>query len=341
MTPEPLDILDHIDDLISIHDKDFTILFANKAFADHLGMPREEIVGEKCYALVHASNLPVGNCPHRRTLAAGRASREVVVDPKSGRTLSVATYPHHAPDGTFAGSVHVARDITGERDQLLRLVVRERLAALDQLAASIAQELRQPLELVAASAERLLSLPEGAGTEARALKEAAARCAAVLAARAPSGAPPGAGRERRSINGVIDHLLETFAARGQLRAVQVERRYGEGVAVGAAGEELLRLTLPPLIANALDAMDGRGTLTIAAAVQGGTAVVDVGDTGPGIAPEHIEGLFRPFFTTKAERGGTGLGLSVARAVAEDRGGRLEVLSSWEGKGSTFRISVPC
>lgn len=282
-----LDILDHITDLISIHDKDFTIAFVNKAFADHAGMPREEIVGEKCYKVVHGSNLPVSNCPHRQTLAALQPTREVVHDPKSGRTFSVATFPHYAPDGTFAGSVHMARDITDEREQLLHLVVRE-----------------------------------------------------LRTGQAPF-ALPGADRERVGIHGVIDEVLAAFPAEGRLSQVAVDKRYGERNPVLLGSVEAIRRILVTVIANALDAMADRGTLTIATAVKDKTALIDVTDTGRGIAPEDIERIFKPFFSTKGDHGGTGLGLCVARVVAEEQQGQIEVLSSWEEKGTTFRISWPC
>jgi signal transduction histidine kinase len=92
--------------------------------------------------------------------------------------------------------------------------------------------------------------------------------------------------------------------------------------------------------NAVDACDRGGTVTARTRVEGGSeVVVEVQDTGCGIAAEHQARLFEPFFTTKPVGQGTGLGLSVSFGIIRDHGGRIEVESA-VGKGSTFRVRLP-
>lgn len=95
-----------------------------------------------------------------------------------------------------------------------------------------------------------------------------------------------------------------------------------------------------LVVNAIDAIRGSGTVTVRTRQsREGEVVIEVEDTGDGIAPEVIEKIFEPFFTTKEVGKGTGLGLSISYGIARAHGGRLEV-SSAVGCGSTFRLALP-
>jgi signal transduction histidine kinase len=94
-----------------------------------------------------------------------------------------------------------------------------------------------------------------------------------------------------------------------------------------------------LITNAADAMPHGGIMTIR--LEGGPAqcVVEISDTGEGVAPEHMSKLFEPFYTTKPEGKGTGLGLPICRRIVEEHGGAIN-LSSTLGLGTTVRVTLP-
>jgi len=94
-----------------------------------------------------------------------------------------------------------------------------------------------------------------------------------------------------------------------------------------------------LVHNALQAMDHKGTLTVGLRREGERALVYVGDTGCGIAPEHRERIFDAFFTTKKAGEGTGLGLDIVRKIVEKHGGTISVESE-VGRGSRFTVSLP-
>ncbi len=91
-----------------------------------------------------------------------------------------------------------------------------------------------------------------------------------------------------------------------------------------------------LLLNAIQAIEGPGHVRVALSAQDGFAVVRVSDTGRGISPSHLPNIFRPFFTTKGQ--GTGLGLSFARKIVEEHGGKIEV-SSTPGQGTEFAIRL--
>jgi len=94
-----------------------------------------------------------------------------------------------------------------------------------------------------------------------------------------------------------------------------------------------------LLVNAGHAIDGTGTITISTGADAAEAWVSIGDTGCGIAPEHLGRIFDPFFTTKPVGQGTGLGLSVSQSIVHKHGGRIEV-ESRIGQGTRFTVRLP-
>nr|MBA3258228.1 hypothetical protein [Gemmatimonadales bacterium] len=106
--------------------------------------------------------------------------------------------------------------------------------------------------------------------------------------------------------------------------------------------EQLTQVLMALMLNALDAMEEAGQLTVRTGrsrTRGDQVVLEVGDTGVGIAPAQQSKIFEPFYTTKSPGRGTGLGLSICYGIVEDHRGRIEVESA-PGRGSTFRVFLP-
>jgi signal transduction histidine kinase len=112
------------------------------------------------------------------------------------------------------------------------------------------------------------------------------------------------------------------------------------VAIRADAEQIGRV-LKNVIANALDAMDGAAerTLAVAARREGDRVVFTVADTGRGFDAETLRRVFEPYFTTRADGGGTGLGMAIAKRVAIEHGGTLTA-SGAPGKGATITLTVP-
>jgi two-component system, NtrC family, sensor kinase len=94
-----------------------------------------------------------------------------------------------------------------------------------------------------------------------------------------------------------------------------------------------------LFLNARDAMPSGGTLEVRTWTDGPRVKIEVTDTGTGIAPEHIHRIYDPFFTTKAARKGTGLGLAVTYGIMQEHGGSIEVFNRRSG-GATFHLELP-
>jgi len=140
----------------------------------------------------------------------------------------------------------------------------------------------------------------------------------------------------------MNQLIKTTA-----RLVTHQQR-GEHIQIEIEAEELpmvsgdmgqLQQAVVALATNAIDAMPDGGTLTLRGIHSGSRVLVQVRDTGVGIAPENMTKIFDPFFTTKDVGKGTGLGLAVCYGILSDHGGRLDVRSS-VGVGTTFTITLP-
>jgi signal transduction histidine kinase len=138
---------------------------------------------------------------------------------------------------------------------------------------------------------------------------------------------------------VLEDALRYTADLRAAHAVTVVRRYDPETSPAHADPELLRPVLLNLIRNAVQAMPGGGEVTVAVAgARDASDAVDVTvtDTGPGIASEEQETIFRPFYTTRAK--GTGLGLAVARELVQAMGGTLGVTST-VGAGACFTVRL--
>ena len=120
--------------------------------------------------------------------------------------------------------------------------------------------------------------------------------------------------------------------------VTVERRFGDVPAILCSPSRINQVFIN-LVTNAVQAMDGKGTLTITTKARDGWVDVEVCDTGCGIAPEHLDKIMDPFFTTKPVGQGTGLGLSIVRKIVDEHGGKIAV-DSQVGVGTTITISLP-
>ncbi len=139
---------------------------------------------------------------------------------------------------------------------------------------------------------------------------------------------------------VTDGLESTIVMLGhKLRGVEIERSYGNDVPQieGRAGE--LNQVWTNLIDNAVDAMDGAGTLHLTTRVDGDDLVVEVSDTGRGMPPEVVARAFEAFFTTKDVGKGTGLGLDIARRIVEERHGGVIGIESRPGQ-TIIRVRIP-
>jgi PAS domain S-box-containing protein len=222
-----------------------------------------------------------------------------------------------------------------------------KLATVGELAAGIAHELNNPLATVSLRVESMLaSLPED-HPHRRALQvvEGEVERMGNLVANVLQFSRRG--RRQVSTLAIRDELeqtLELIHYQFRKRGVQVRREHEPDIRPVLADRQQLRQVFLNLLTNALDAMPGGGTLTLRVHAVGppgrsaNKVVLEVTDTGVGIAPEHLPRVTEPFFSTKEEKG-TGLGLAICKRIVEEHGGTL-VVESAIGKGTTVRVELP-
>jgi signal transduction histidine kinase len=145
--------------------------------------------------------------------------------------------------------------------------------------------------------------------------------------------------DRRPIdlNRMLEELVDFFTPQAQVHKVQIRLRKHPSPVVAQVDERMLKQAVLNLMLNAVQAMAGGGELILSVAPRGRDAVIDVIDTGPGISPDALGQIFQAYYTTK--KGGTGIGLAMAKRIADEHGGSIAVRSE-VGKGSDFSIVLP-
>ncbi len=337
---------DSITDMISIHDEDYRIIKANKAFAGRFGLTPRDVIHKKCYELFHHQHSPVPECPHRKTLEGSGPHTEEIADPASGRIFLISTFPFFSAESRTRGVVHIARDITEARENEARLMMNERLAALGKMASGIAHEINNPLAAIAGCVDGM-NRRIGRGEYDQELfkkylaimKEELTRSKNITTSMLSFVQKKDYEKKPFRIHEAVLKSLEIIGYQGRLKNVTVTKKMADGTPVIHGSEGELKQVFLIILTNALDAMDDKGALAIETSINGQVLTITVTDTGPGIPPENLSRIFDPFFTTKSERGGTGLGLSIANRIIAAHNGRIRV-SSAGGSGATVTIEFP-
>jgi two-component system NtrC family sensor kinase len=140
-------------------------------------------------------------------------------------------------------------------------------------------------------------------------------------------------------NEIVGRAYDLASHAAKLQHIEVVTEYGAAMPSLSADADQLQQVFTNLMVNAIQAMPDGGTLTIRTSAAGGYVRIDVCDTGCGISPENMGKLFTPFFTTKREVKGVGLGLAVSYGIVQRHQGRIEVKSKL-GDGTTMSVFLP-
>ena len=220
-----------------------------------------------------------------------------------------------------------------------------KLATMGELAASIAHELNNPLATVGLRTENLLMQMPADSDQRKPLEIIAQEVDRM--ATLVNNLLQFSRRGHRQVSTVdpreeIMNSIEFVRYHLRNRKIEVVSEFADSLPTIQADRQQLRQLFLNLLTNASDAMPQGGMLTLRADSNGADeamVAIDFVDTGEGIAAENLERIWDPFFTTKPEGKGTGLGLGICRRIVEEHGGEIDIQSG-AGRGTTVHIVLP-
>ncbi len=346
---------DSIADVVTVLDKDFRVLRANRAATKFFAAPVEAIVGRFCHELFHGDKACCANCPglHARTINAP-ATAEVRIGPE-GKFFEVSVSPVRDPEGQITHFVHVARDLSEKKELEAELRHAQKMEAVGTLAGGIAHDFNNMLMVIQCSAELLVADLPAPSEELDSILEATRRGSALAKQLLLFSRKGAAVSQKHPVN-LGDLVLNVIRMldKGLAKSVTLRRQLPAGVLPVLANPEQIEQILMNLAVNAAHAMPNGGELTFATQdftvtpefahahpnlKPGHYVQLAVSDTGHGMDRETLERIYEPFFTTKKIGEGTGLGLAVVFGIVQDHAGVINCESE-PGVGTTFTIYLP-
>jgi two-component system NtrC family sensor kinase len=339
---------DAIVDPVALLDRSGVVRRANLGLARALGRPIREVLAVGYAELL---GTPDGKDPIAASLGDGGSRTEETSYPRLPGVQQVTVSPHRDASGALHELVVILKDVGDLKQQQERLLQAARLADIGQLAAGVAHEINTPLASIALRAESLLRAardPQLQAAEAfknfprylQTIDEEIFRCKRIIGgllefsrARTPEKRP-------LDLNSLAEKAAELVGHQMKLKQIALELRLHPGLSHLFADDGQLRQALIALLMNALDATPRGGQVTLETRAEGTDRVVlTVADTGTGIAREHLDKIFNPFFTTKPVGQGTGLGLAICHGIVASHGGEIRVETE-PGQGTRISLVLP-
>lgn len=340
---------DAVSDLVAIIDREHRLVRVNRAMAARLGVEPRDLIGKTCHEVVHGTGAPPETCPLTHMFRDGREHCIEAKEPLLGGQFLVTASPLRDRHGNLVKGVHVAHDVTVLRQMEAERLRLDKLEALGVLAGGIAHDFNNILTAILGNlglAELEADLSERVRARLLDAEKACERARALsnrLLAFAKGGAP---------IKKTLDLKTLLLEAAGlALSGSQACPAFTVAPDLHAveADPGQLHQVISNLIINADQAMPQGGVVTVSAENveigensglpldPGHYVKVRIVDQGVGIAPDYLDKIFDPYFTTKQK--GSGLGLATAYAIAQRHGGHLAA-DSTPGAGSTFTLILP-
>jgi len=348
-------LLDGIPDGLTLLTPDLKVLWTNPASARATGHTPSDLIGQHCYEVRKTSDTPCAGCIVLDTLRSGE-QRETLIASSAGRSFELRAVPVRDEKGEVVKIIEIGRDVTeqlaaeAERIELERkLLYAHKLESLGILAGGIAHDFNNILTGILGNLSILrVQLPEGhKGLERIERCEKAVAQATGLTCQlltfSKGGDPVKKPTDLRQL--IVNSV--SFALTGSNVASDVI--IADDLWSVEADEGQLAQVINNLLINAVQAMPLGGVVRISAAnrlqerLESGSRVEEryvalvVSDQGEGIAPENLEKIFDPYFTTKET--GTGLGLTSVYSIVRKHGGDISVTSK-PVQGTTFEIHIP-
>ena len=353
------DIIQTMTNGLVVVDETAQVTVFNQAAAALLGYNAADVVGkalrdavpgasgladaiEAALRRAHATSSEGSHPARAGDTRARHSPGEVSVLHRDGNVLPLAVSASPLCDvaGKVTGVVCLFEDLSEAKALEAERRRLDRLAALGEMSAVVAHEIRNPVAGIAVGVEYLgRGIPEESvhKQDVKMIMGEIERVNRILDDILSVARPFHLKLSIQAIPDIIEHVLHRYHTSFSNKAIHVIRRYAPSLPLVQVDRERMEQALTNLVLNAVEAMPTGGTLSLGLAASDRWLTITVSDTGPGIPPEIQRRIFEPFFTTKAR--GTGLGLAVARRVIEEHGGTIALISE-TGKGATFTIKLP-
>jgi len=366
-------LLEASPDGVLVIGKDFRVLDCNQSPQIGRGANKDEIIGKYCYEVLYRSSsqcdFPSKVCVAREALQTGKPARTVyeLYRNNASQFRQVTAYPILDRHGKIYQFVLTLRDITrdlGEKieertralkQDFTRLAQEDRLSSLGRLVASVCHEINNPITSIVTFNRLIQSILQSKTVQdespdaemlnvARYLElsfREAMRCGSIVKNLLTFARPQSVEAKSISIPELVETILLLTEHQLELAKISYEVHFPPGQFTACGDFAKIQQCLLNLIFNAIDAMPEGGTLNISGEIDDKTDMVflSVSDTGCGIDPQDLPRIFEPFYSTKIDGKGTGLGLAMVYGIIREHHGNVEVESE-PGKGSTFRIKLP-
>lgn len=226
----------------------------------------------------------------------------------------------------------------------------DKMALVGRLAASVAHEVNNPLQIIGDQAgwiEELLA-EEGEGQvknlaeyreAAHKIKQHVARASTITHRLLGFSRSMEIKRVASDINGLLRDTVSFLESEAKNHRITVRLALEEGLPKVLTDPAQLQQVFLNIVNNAIDAIGSDGVVTIRTSAEASRIVIEIADSGPGLPPEQLARIFDPFFTTKLAGKGTGLGLSISRNIIERLGGEIQAANGRQG-GCRFTVSLP-
>ncbi|HEX8960371.1 MAG TPA: PAS domain S-box protein [Geobacteraceae bacterium] len=346
-------IFDSISDGIVVYGQDARVqhhnLIAPKLY------PREIESGCSCREIFHpeSSTMP-DDCPVERALQGERVETSHLSLRKGNRTqyVDITATPIRDALGEKYRALVFFRDVSKKRLQEMHLIQAEKMSSIGVLATGIAHEINNPLTSVAGCAEALLRRfrdEPGLKSDSRldvfphyleVIVRESYRCKGIIDHLLSFGRKSDGSVVPVDMNVVLQEILELLRHHLAYRQIDVVTNLQPELPRIMGDPSSLRQVCMNLLVNAHQAITGKGRVTVTTTrTDDGMIAIGIGDTGCGIAPDTIDRIWDPFFTTKEVGKGVGLGLALTFDIVKRHGGEIRV-ESHPGEGSLFTVLLP-
>ncbi len=339
------DTFNTITDMVTIHDREFNILHANKAARKILGLSSSEVTKAiKCYEYYHGRDCPPEKCLSCKCYETGKPASFEIFEPHLDMFLEIRAMPRLDNNNQVIGLVHVIRDIT-ERKRVEEALQRtEQMKMVGEWATGLVHEIKNPLAGIKGSVEVMVDEVSIREDDRAILHQAVGeikRIESLLKNLLNFAKPPTPQLTVIDLNDILDKTI-AFAMRypsllaDTATAINVSKDFNKKLPKTMADPMQMQQVFLNLLLNAIEAMPEGGTLAVKTCYDEelNSIQIMISDTGKGIQKEMINNIFQPFFTTK--RKGTGLGLAITRRLIEQHGGTIYAESN-PGEGTIFNI----